>query len=358
MMQIPEKPEGLTFTDAQWKAIWATGKDVLVSAAAGSGKTKVLITRMIEKVLDEKNPIDVDELLVVTFTNASAAEMRHRMAEALEEAIAERPESVHLRRQLNLLNKAQISTLHSFCLNVVRQYAYLLDIDPGFRLPIARKRRYFVTIRSVRCWKKLIARKIRKRCTDWRTVLRRTAMISPLRRSLTAYMIIHASIHHRNNGCASFRCNMKSGTALQSMHLHLSIHLKTAIRHTLEEAVALTNDMKRIALMPDGPEPLAATAEADLMWIEEAIRRIAEGSWEETYAFFGSLKWVKAGTIRKDSCDEELAKRAKALRDAVKKIVSTFERIVFYKDARPFARGNPFDGTCDAYAHRPCRRVR
>ena len=89
---------------------------------------------MIEKVVDEKNPIDVDELLVVTFTNASAAEMRHRMADALEEAIAENPESVHLRRQLNLLNKAQISTLHSFCQNVVRQYAYLLDIDPGFRI--------------------------------------------------------------------------------------------------------------------------------------------------------------------------------------------------------------------------------
>ena len=105
--------------------------------------------------------------------------------------------------------------------------------------------------------------------------------------------------------------------------------LKTAIRHTLEEAMALTNDMKRIALMPDGPEPLAATAEADLMWIEEAARRIAEGSWEETYAFFGSLKWVKAGTIRKDSCDEELAKRAKALRDAVKKIVSNLKESYF-----------------------------
>ena len=134
MMNIPVKPEGLTFTDEQWKAIWASGRDILVSAAAGSGKTKVLITRMIEKVINEKNPIDVDELLVVTFTNAAAAEMRHRMAEALEEAIAENPDSVHLRRQLNLLNKAQISTLHSFCQNVVRQYAYLLDIDPGFRI--------------------------------------------------------------------------------------------------------------------------------------------------------------------------------------------------------------------------------
>ena len=99
-MNIPVKPEGLTFTDDQWKAIWATGRDILVSAAAGSGKTKVLITRMIEKVINEENPIDVDELLVVTFTNAAAAEMRHRMAEALEEAIAEKPDSVHLRQTI------------------------------------------------------------------------------------------------------------------------------------------------------------------------------------------------------------------------------------------------------------------
>ncbi|MFP3345757.1 UvrD-helicase domain-containing protein, partial [Halomonas sp. SIMBA_159] len=74
-----------------------------------------LINRMIEKVLDEKDPISVDELLVVTFTNASAAEMRHRMSAALEQAVAAQPESVHLKKQLRLINKAQISTLHSFC---------------------------------------------------------------------------------------------------------------------------------------------------------------------------------------------------------------------------------------------------
>ena len=89
---------------------------------------------MIEKVIATENPINVDELLVVTFTNASAAEMRHRMSEALEKAIAENPTSNHLRRQLSLVNKAQISTLHSFCLAIVKQYAYLLDIDPGFRI--------------------------------------------------------------------------------------------------------------------------------------------------------------------------------------------------------------------------------
>ena len=81
-----------------------------------------------------ENPIDVDEILVVTFTNASAAEMRHRIGAALEKAISEQPHSTRLRRQLTLLNKASISTLHSFCLEVIRKYYYLIDIDPSFRL--------------------------------------------------------------------------------------------------------------------------------------------------------------------------------------------------------------------------------
>ena len=329
MMQIPEKPEGLTFTDAQWKAIWATGKDVLVSAAAGSGKTKVLITRMIEKVLDEKNPIDVDELLVVTFTNASAAEMRHRMAEALEEAIAERPESVHLRRQLNLLNKAQISTLHSFCLNVVRQYAYLLDIDPGFRIADSTEAALLRDDTIGEVLEEAYSAddpEAMYRLADSFTSDRNDQSIETLIDRLYDYSRVHPSPEQWLR-LIPMQYEIGDGTSIDA--LAFIDPLKTAIRHTLEEAMALTNDMKRIALMPDGPEPLAATAEADLMWIEEATRRMTEGSWEETYAFFGSLKWVKAGTIRKDSCDEELAKRAKALRDAVKKIVNNLKESYF-----------------------------
>ena len=135
MNKIPVKPADAQWTDEQWKAIWAKGQDILVSAAAGSGKTAVLIERLIQKILaSEEERINVDELLVVTFTNASAAEMRNRMAEALEKAIANDPENEFLRLQLNLINKAQISTLHSFCLSICREYAYLIDLDPGFRL--------------------------------------------------------------------------------------------------------------------------------------------------------------------------------------------------------------------------------
>ena len=102
--KIPPKPENVTWTDDQWKAIMANGQDILVAAAAGSGKTAVLVERMIKKVLSKENPINVDELLVVTFTNASAAEMRNRISEALEKAINEDPTSTHLRKQLSLLN--------------------------------------------------------------------------------------------------------------------------------------------------------------------------------------------------------------------------------------------------------------
>ncbi|WP_192598817.1 helicase-exonuclease AddAB subunit AddA [Sporosarcina limicola] len=328
-MHIPVKPEGLTFTDAQWKAIWATGKDVLVSAAAGSGKTKVLITRMTEKVLDEKNPIDVDELLVVTFTNASAAEMRHRMAEALEEAIVAKPESVHLRRQLNLLNKAQISTMHSFCLNVVRQYAYLLDVDPGFRIADSTEAALLRDDTIGAVLEEAYSAdnpEAMYRLADSFTSDRNDQAIETLIDRLYDYSRVHPS-PERWLRLIPLQYEIDGVTAIDD--LDFIGPLTTAIRHTLEEAAALTHEMSRIAFMPDGPEPLVATAEADMLWINEAIYRMTAGTWETTYEFFGSLKWTKAGTIRKDSCDEELAKRAKALRDAVKKIINTVKDSYF-----------------------------
>ncbi|ALX48677.1 helicase-exonuclease AddAB subunit AddA [Lentibacillus amyloliquefaciens] len=124
----------VNWTREQEEAIYTDGRDVLVAAAAGSGKTAVLVERIIQKLVRNENPVDIDSLLVVTFTNAAAQEMRNRVAEALEERLAENPASMHLKKQLSLLQRASISTLHSFCLDIVRQYAYLLDIDPGFRI--------------------------------------------------------------------------------------------------------------------------------------------------------------------------------------------------------------------------------
>src|SRR5690625_4645128 len=99
------------WTKEQEEAIYTSGKDVLVAAAAGSGKTAVLVERIIQKLLNKENPVDIDSLLVVTFTNAAAQEMRNRVGAALEKAVAHEPSSNHLKKQLSLLQRASISTL-------------------------------------------------------------------------------------------------------------------------------------------------------------------------------------------------------------------------------------------------------
>lgn len=124
----------MSWSKQQLAAIEARKQNLLVAAAAGSGKTSVLVERMIRRITDPADPVDVDKMLVVTFTNAAAAEMRARIGAALSDALRQQPRSRHLERQLVLLNSASISTIHSFCQNIVRQNFHLLDLDPQFRV--------------------------------------------------------------------------------------------------------------------------------------------------------------------------------------------------------------------------------
>lgn len=122
------------WTKEQQTVIQDRGGALLVSAAAGSGKTAVLVERVLRRITDPDNPIDIDRLLLVTFTNAAAAEMRGRISAALSEAAATNPSDVRLRRQLFLVHRAKISTVHSLCLSLVREQAAVLGIAPDFRL--------------------------------------------------------------------------------------------------------------------------------------------------------------------------------------------------------------------------------
>ena len=125
---------GNKWTDAQIKVINTAGKNLLVSAAAGSGKTTVLVARIIKMITDEKNPVDVDRLIVITFTRAAAAQMKQKISDELEKMIEAEPENTLYRRQYRLLSNAAISTIDSFCLNIVRAYFQKLDLDPAFRI--------------------------------------------------------------------------------------------------------------------------------------------------------------------------------------------------------------------------------
>ena len=98
----------------------------------GSGKTAVLVERIIQKII--KDQMDVDKILVVTFTNAAASEMRERILDAIYKKLEEYPENAHLQKQIVLLNKANISTIHAFCLEVIKNNFYEIDISPNFRI--------------------------------------------------------------------------------------------------------------------------------------------------------------------------------------------------------------------------------
>lgn len=321
-MNIPNMPAELTWTAAQWKAIWATGSDVLVSAAAGSGKTAVLIDRLIQKVIAKEQPINVDELLVVTFTNASAAEMRHRMAEALEKAIANDPTSNHLRKQLSLLNKAQISTLHSFCLNIVRQYAYMLTIDPGFRI-----------------------------ANETEAAIMRDDMLAEVLEE--AYHVDNPEAMYRlSDSFTSDRDDQSIEVMIEKLYSYSRVHpepqkwllaipeaynlpvdmtidelsfmgpLKLAIIHHLEEAIAVTEEIRRLANEPNGPAPLAETAMIDQQMIQEAVDLMKNSSWQSVFHYFQGIKWGRAAAIKKDSCDEGMKNQATDKRTKVKKIIN------------------------------------
>lgn len=122
------------WTDAQLDAIKARKKNILVSAAAGSGKTAVLAQRVINRLLDINNSTDVDRLLVVTFTNAAAAEMKARISNKLSEILKEQPNNLNVLKQLSLLPSAQICTIDSFCINLVRENFFKLDIEQDFKI--------------------------------------------------------------------------------------------------------------------------------------------------------------------------------------------------------------------------------
>ncbi len=124
----------MNFTETQQRVIDERGKNLLISAAAGSGKTAVLVERIVKMVCDGENPVDIDRLLVVTFTNAAAAQMRERISRALQERLSKDPANEHLQRQTTLLYNAQITTIDSFCLFVLRNQFHTIGLDPGFRI--------------------------------------------------------------------------------------------------------------------------------------------------------------------------------------------------------------------------------
>lgn len=334
---IPAKPEQASWTNDQWKAIFAKDQDILVAAAAGSGKTAVLVERIIQRILAEKDPLNVDQLLVVTFTNASAAEMRSRIGEALSRAINDRPESNHLRKQLGLLNKASISTLHSFCLEVIRKFYYMVDIDPQFRIGDDTE----MVLLQDEVMDELFEEEYGKidndaffRLVDTFTSDRSDEELQTLVLKLYEFSRSHPFPNQWLDELVS-KYDVTENTRVDD--LEFGKLLLADIRLQLSGAKGLLEEAYEMTKWPGGPAPRAVNYEDDLEIIRQ-MERAADTGFDALYEMMNNWSFSRAKPCRGDEYDPELMKRAADLRDKAKEILNKMTAELFSRSPENFIR--------------------
>ncbi|MCM3567806.1 helicase-exonuclease AddAB subunit AddA [Neobacillus mesonae] len=336
-MEIPDKPEGVTWTDDQWKAIMAKNKDILVAAAAGSGKTAVLVERIIQKILSEEDPIDVDELLVVTFTNASAAEMRHRIGEALEKAIDHEPHSRHLRKQLSLLNKASISTLHSFCMEVIRKFYYAIDVDPAFRIADVTEAQLMRDEVMDELFEDEYGKKDNEaffNLVDSFTSDRSDAALQTIVQSIYNF----AAANPKPEAYLDTIVSMYDVSKIKDIEeLPFTKELLYDIELQLEAAREMMIKGLEITKQPEGPAPRAENFLDDLHIIDTLIKA-NNASWSTLYEAMQKVSFTTAKRLKKGEYDEELTAKTQKLRDKAKKKIQAIQTEVFSRKPESFLR--------------------
>ncbi|MUV36562.1 ATP-dependent helicase/nuclease subunit [Lentibacillus sp. JNUCC-1] len=306
------------WTTEQERAIYTAGRDVLVAAAAGSGKTAVLVERIIQKLVRTDNPVDIDSLLVVTFTNAAAQEMRNRVGEALEKALADNPESNHLKKQLSLLQRASISTLHSFCLDVIKQYAYVLDIDPAFRIANdmeadlmkqdvlddllenwygqegADQRSFFAVVDRFSSDRSDV---------DIEDLILKVYTFAMQHPQPEAWLDQLASVYEISDDWSEENLGW-----LEIIRREVQSEL-TAIRSEMNLAHQMTQ-------LPDGPYPYAEAIDRDFAMVDEALK--LSDDWNQLQTFMTESKFAALSRKKSDG-SEDIKERVKKLRDGYKK---------------------------------------
>lgn len=336
MTNMP-KPEGSFWSDDQWSAISQSGEDILVAAAAGSGKTAVLVERIIRKIADPSRGFSVDRLLVATFTKAAAAEMKQRIREALERALEEEPEEEHLRKQLSLLGRASITTLHSFCMEVIRRYYQQIPLNPAFRILNENE----AEMLRQELLEELFEDKYGeegegstfRELVDWFSGERNDDAMHRLVQRLYDFSRSHSWPDH-------WLAEMASAFQVESVEaLGHSAWVQSILRDaalTLSGAAGLLRQGIGIALQPEGPKPYADTLKEDLAMVEELQSAVEVMPWERLPEVFQPAAFGKLKPCKKDQTDPALQEQVKELREAAKKAITDLRGSLFGRSAFSF----------------------
>ncbi len=320
---------GVTWTKEQQQVIDVRDRNILVSAAAGSGKTAVLVERIISMLTRDAEPVDVDRLLIVTFTEAAAAEMKERIRGAIEKKLMECPDNEHLKQQATLIHNARITTIHSFCLSVVKDHFHAIDIDPGFRtgeegeLKLLRQEVLGEVLEEKYSQKS-------QRFLDFSLAYgngRDDKKIEELILKIYEFSRSYPSPEEWIRRC------MDAYRPDSIEELEASESVRLAMEHTMEylrEADGLLTAGLAICQEADGPTAYEPTLLGDQQMIEGLL---AAGSFEKMAKAMAGVSWVRLAANRDKTVDGEKAAMVKAIRDEVKEIVKDLAGQYFYQSA-------------------------
>jgi ATP-dependent helicase/nuclease subunit A len=316
----------IRWTEEQNRAINLRGGNLLVSAAAGSGKTAVLVERIIHHLLDRENPVDLDRLLVVTFTDAAAGEMRQRVIAALNRSLQERPGDPLVLRQLFLAPRASIGTLHSFCGEVVRRHFYLLGLDPGFRVMDENEASLLrlEVLEEVleECYEEhrdsppgtpflYLARVLAGRHGDDRELGEVVLRLYDFARSLP-----------RPRAWLNWVAASLAGVEKRPFEEQPWVgEWREMIRLEMEHWLDQLEEARRLAAGPGGPQRYAAVLEEDLARVRGWLEKVQGPFSGLRQAFEEGQAWPALPRMARGEARQEIKERVKKLREQVKKRV-------------------------------------
>ena len=317
------------WTNEQLQAIKTRRCNLLVAAAAGSGKTAVLVERIIRIITDDENPVDIDRLLVVTFTSAAAAEMRERIAGAISKALENNPNSKNLQRQLTLLSRANITTMHSFCLDVIKNYFYTIDLDPSFRIGDETE----ATLMKNEIIEELFEEYYEEDNEEFKNLIEaysgskddeklKEMILSLYRFSMSGPWPEQWLMEKAEDFNISTIEELDKSPWVKVLKDSLRVEL-LGFLNMYKKAIDIINDT-------DGLEPYLDAFNSDYGYLERAYESL-DGNLNSIYIALNSISFIKLKTVKKNQVSDENAQNSvKSIRDSVKKkikslIESTFE---------------------------------
>lgn len=321
---------GMKFTPEQQRVIELHNSNILVSAAAGSGKTAVLVERIIRMICDGEHPADIDRLLIVTFTNAAAAEMRERIAAGITARLEADPGNEHIQKQSALLHNAQITTIDSFSLFLIRNHFNEIGLDPDFRVADEGEIKLLQQEVLAQLLEDAYAGQFVPEapeqfhaCVEYFCPGGRESVLEQHILNLSRYA---GSFPWPEEWLEERKNDYAAGDMEALVHSDYGQYLTERVNRTVEGCLEKLREVKRLCELPDGPYMYGELTEAE---IEQLERLTSCKDLEEQAAKIPAVTFARLPSKKDDSVDPAKRELAKAIRNSVKDTLSDLSESYF-----------------------------